>query len=330
MKSKKIISIIGAGSWGTALALLLRDQGHQVALWFYGETEYLAARETGENPFLPGFDLAGIELSDDLERLVQTAQYLILASPVQYTRAVLSQVAAPAATTRVINVSKGIEQQSFKLMHEIVDEVWPQVDKFACLSGPSFAQEVASGQSTIVSIGAEKIELAREIQRLFATDKFRPYASNDLIGVEVGGALKNIIAIASGMVVGLGGGMNTRAALIVRGLAEIRRLGVRLGGQSKTFQGPAGLGDLYLTASSEQSRNYSFGLSIGQGQSADDLLQAKKGVVEGYYTAEALYHKAKDLSVEMPIASEMYKILFTGKDPKQAIADLMSRYLREE
>lgn len=332
IKDFKKIAVLGAGAWGTALARLLSEQGHEVTLWFFDELALIEAQKTNINPYLGGFTLGKIKLTNSLEETVSGAEVVLLANPAQHSRRVL-QEAKPWLNheATLVNVSKGIELASFTLISEMIAEVAPDNAKTACyLSGPSFAKELANKKITIVSIASADSNSARAMQKLFATDYFRPYVTDDVVGVEVAGAVKNVMAVAAGIVVGLRGGDNTRAALITRGLAEMIRLGVAMGARAETFMGAAGLGDLILTASSASSRNYSFGLAVGRGESAEELIKNSKEVVEGYWTCEAVWHKAQELNLDMAITYELHKILFKKKDPKQAMFDLMKRELKGE
>lgn len=332
MKHSQKIAVLGAGAWGTALARLLAEKGHEVWLWFFDQTALAEARATGINPYLPGFTLDKVKLTDNLAETVSGADVILLANPTQHNRRVLKE-AKPylSAEAVLVNVSKGIESDSFTLMSEMIAEVTPAQATTACyLSGPSFAKELAEEKITIVSIASVDRESARAIQALLATDYFRPYVTDDVIGVEVAGAVKNVIAVAAGLVVGLAGGHNAQAALVTRGLAEMMRLGVAMGARAETFMGSAGLGDLFLTAGSSMSRNYAFGLALGQGGQVEGLIERSKEVVEGYWTTKAVWHKAKELNIDMAITNELYNILFERKDPSKAMLDLMKRELKGE
>lgn len=329
---KRKIAVIGAGAWGTALARLLATKDVEVWLWFYDASAYQAALAMNENPFLPGFALGAVRPTDDLSAAVSDADTVMLVNPAQSNRQILQNLKNFIADSAIIiNASKGIELDSFSLMSDVIADVLPeQADRACYLSGPSFASEVAAEKITIVSLASRNAAAAKSMQELLATDYFRPYLSDDVIGVQIGGAVKNVIAVASGIVVGLREGANAQAALITRGLAEICRLGLRLGAKQETFMGAAGLGDLLLTAASERSRNFSFGLAIGQGRSPESLIKDAKEVVEGYWTTKAVRDKARSLGVEMAIAEELYQILFNNKDPRRSMEELMSRDLKTE
>ncbi len=332
MKKIEKIAVIGAGAWGTALARMLAEKGHEVSLWFYDKKVLAQAKRKNSNPFLPNFSLTSLKLSDNLKEAVIGATVVILANPAQSNRTILRKL-KPFLNRRAkfLVVSKGIELKTFSLMSDVIKQVIPQHFAEACfLSGPSFASELAEKKITIVSLASRNLKSAKELQQLLATDYFRPYITRDIIGVQAGGAVKNVIAVASGVVVGLGGGENTKAALITRGLAEISRLGCALGATRTTFMGSAGLGDLLLTATSEHSRNFSFGLAVGRGQNPAKLIKNSQEVVEGYWTTKAVWHKAQTLKIDMAITKELYKILFAKKDPRRAMLDLMRRGLKRE
>jgi glycerol-3-phosphate dehydrogenase (NAD(P)+) len=329
---KQKIAVIGAGAWGTALARLLAVKGHEVSLWFYDKKVLARAQRTGVNPFLTGFVLKNIKLTGDLAEATAGSEVVVLANPAQANRAILRKIKPwLLSRAKLLVVSKGIELKTFALMSDVVKEEVPRHFKtVAYLSGPSFASELAEQKITIVSLASRDLHVARELQQLLATDYFRPYITRDIVGVQVGGAVKNVIAVASGIVAGLNEGENAKAALITRGLAEISRLGICLGANQETFMGSAGLGDLLLTASSEHSRNYSFGLAIGRGRKPLDLIKSSREVIEGYWTTKAVWHKARALGIELAITNELYKILFKRKDPRQAMEDLMERDLKNE
>ena len=330
--NNKKIAVIGAGAWGTALARLLAEKGNEVSLWFYDKQVLASAQRTGSNPFLPNFSLKGLKLTDDLPEAVSGAMVVVLANPAQSNRTILKKIKSQLEPrAKLLVVSKGIELKTFSLMSDVIKQVAPSYFKTATfLSGPSFASELAEKKITIVSLASRDAKTAKALQQLLATDYFRPYITSDIIGVQIGGAVKNVIAVASGIVVGLKQGENTKAALITRGLAEICRLGCALGAKQETFMGSAGLGDLVLTAGSGQSRNFSFGLAVGRGQKPSILIKQSKEVVEGYWTTKAVWHKAKALKVKMAITDELYQILFNNKNPRQAMESLMARNLKTE
>lgn len=267
--------------------------------------------------------------SADLKAVVDGAEMILLATPCQALPEVLAELTSLINPTQmVVNVAKGLILPEGKLPLTVIKQFLPD-NKLAVLSGPSFAAEVAGAKVTLVTIASEDEETAQRLQAMFANSYFRPYTSADIIGVQVGGAIKNVIAIGAGLADALDGGMNIKAALLSRGLKEITRFGMKLGAQKNTFFGLSGLGDLFLTMNSAQSRNYSFGYALGSGKERIEALHAK-GVVEGYYTTAAVVEKAKELDVEMPITNALYQILYHGQDMRQAINELMSRELKEE
>lgn len=326
------VAVIGAGSWGTALAQLLADKGHEVRLWVR-EPEVLAEILEGENrTFLPGVALSRrlrptLEFAEALAR----AQVVLMAIPSHVYREVLRRL-APHLPPRVVLVSgtKGLEIDSQLTMEGVVREELGAEVPYAVLSGPSFAREVAAKQPTAVTVASRRPEVARFLQRLFSTPYFRVYTSYDVTGLELGGALKNVFAIGTGMLAGFGLGDNPRAALITRGLAEITRLGVRLGANPMTLVGLGGLGDLVLTCTGRLSRNYQVGYRLGRGEALADILASMQMVAEGVKTSQAVYLLAQRLGVEMPIVEAVYQILYTGLSLKEAIRRLMARELKDE
>lgn len=325
------VGVLGAGAWGTALADLLARNGHAVTLWGHQAAVVDSIARLGENPlYLPGIRLApGVVPTTDLARAVGGAELLVSAVPSHVTRQVLGDAAVHRREPVVLAcASKGIETESLKLMREVCAEAMPAAH-FVALSGPSFAREVAEHQPTAV-VAAGPAEAAALVQAAFAAPDFRVYTQSDVIGVEIGGALKNVIAIAAGVLVGLGLGHNPRAALITRGLAETSRLGVALGAQPATFAGLAGLGDLILTTGGPLSRNRSLGEALARGESAEQWHAGHRAVAEGVNTTRAAVALAARHQVEMPITTEVHAILFQGKPPRQAVRDLMERALKPE
>ncbi len=329
------IAVIGAGSWGTTLANLLAEKDYSVTLWCY-ETE-LSERmqQTRINDlYLPGKVLAeNLHFTSSLKTAVAEKQVLLFVTPSQVTRRILEQALPDIAPeTLLVSASKGIENDSLMLLSQVFEELLPEVmhRQLGFLSGPSFAKEVSLGMPTAVVAAARDISVAEQIQSIFSTDKFRVYTHNDIIGVELGGAMKNVIALAAGVADGLGFGHNTRAALITRGLAEMTRLGLKLGGVAETFAGLAGMGDLVLTCTGDLSRNRSVGFELGKGRKLDDILVGMKTVAEGIKTTLSAYQLAEKLAVEVPIIEQMYLILYQEKDPRQAVTDLMLRDLKAE
>ncbi|PIE89874.1 MAG: glycerol-3-phosphate dehydrogenase [Acidobacteria bacterium] len=331
----KKIAVIGAGSWGTAIANLLAKKGLTIHLWAFEQEVVESINTQRENKvFLPGIDLSHNLLCDsNLKKTVSDKDLIILVIPSHVFRATIDRVAEIISPDSVlVTASKGIETHTGNTMHGILCDVVPQVpsEHKAVLSGPSFAREVAKDVPTVVTVAAKSHEVAVDIQNLFATPFFRVYTSTDIVGLELGGAVKNVIAIASGITDGMGLGLNTRAALLTRGLAEIRRLGAKLGAHPDTIMGLGGFGDLVLTATGSLSRNYTFGQKIGKGQSAQDILASSRMVVEGFHNAKTVCELAENCEVEMPISHAVYRILYEGLRPKKAVMSLMTRELKPE
>ena len=329
------LAILGAGAWGTALARVLAERGEATRLWSW-QAEHAAAvqSERVNRAFLPGFSLPeGITVSADLEPTLRGASAVILVVPTAGFRDTLLR-AQPfiADDATLIIATKGIEPGSLMLLSEVVESVLgPSApDRTVVLSGPSFAKEVALGLPTSLVAAAHSAELATRIQQRLSSDRFRVYAGDDPIGVQVGGALKNVIAIAAGACDGLGFGYNTRAALITRGLAEVARLALAKGGHALTLAGLAGLGDLVLTCTGELSRNRTLGYELGRGKSLADALSGLGHVAEGVVTAESAYHLAQRLGVELPISGEVYRVLFEQKPVSEAVRAVLSRPLKRE
>lgn len=326
------VGIIGAGSWGTALSSLLYDNGHQVTVWSIDENEVRMLNEEREHKTkLPGVKLPDdMIFTGDLKSAVTEKDVLVLAVPSPFTRATAKKMASYVAEGQIIvDVAKGIEESSLKTLSQQIEEEIPQAD-VAVLSGPSHAEEVGRRLPTTCVIGAKSKETAQYLQKMFISKVFRVYTSPDILGVELGGSLKNVIALAAGIADGLGYGDNTKAALITRGIAEIARLGVKMGGKIETFTGLTGIGDLIVTCASMHSRNRKAGYLIGQGKSMQEAMDEVKMVVEGVYSAKAAAALAKKYSVSMPIVSEVNAVLFEGKNPAEAVDDLMQRELRSE
>ncbi|HEV2111754.1 MAG TPA: NAD(P)H-dependent glycerol-3-phosphate dehydrogenase [Gammaproteobacteria bacterium] len=327
------IGIVGAGSWGTALAILLARNGRSVRLWSVDRSELDPLPAERENRrYLPGVrfpDPLAIEF--ELSRLVADCDDLLVVVPSHGFRSTLVQIAAcKPKRLRLAWATKGFELESGKLLHEVARETLGEGVPNAVLSGPTFAREVARGMPTAVTIASTDARFAADLAQAVASPVFRAYTSDDLTGVEVGGTVKNIIAIGTGISDGLGFGANARAALITRGLAEITRLGLKLGAKVETFQGLAGLGDLVLTCTDDQSRNRRMGLGLASGKSREQVAKDIGQVVEGVYAAEAVHVLAARLKVEMPICEQLYRILHQGLDPRAAVEALMSRALKQE
>ena len=329
------IGVIGAGAWGTALALLLAGKGHDVALWMYEKDLAEETARTRENRvYLPGFILpANIAVTSRLETAVTGRPYILSVAPSHTVRA-LSAAFAPhlADNAVIISASKGIEIDTLKPLSDVLRETLPpRFHRRLCfLSGPSFAKEVAQNMPTAVALASNDPEVGKLAQQVLSAPSFRVYTNPDVIGVELGGSVKNVIAIAAGVLEGLGFGHNTMAALITRGLAEMARLGVAMGAYPATFSGLAGMGDLVLTCTGGLSRNRTLGVRLGRGERLEDILRGAATVAEGVRTTKAARDLAKRHHVEMPVVEEVYRILYEGKDPRQALRDLMTRELKDE
>lgn len=329
------IGVIGAGSWGTTLANLLAKKGFPVTLWVY-ETDLAErmAKTRINDLYLNGFTLSpNLAFTNELSEAVVDHQLLLLVSPSQVMWQVLKQLQPHLdKTCLLVSAAKGIENNSLQLMSEVLEEVLGAEVKNRCafLSGPSFAKEVAEEQPTAVTLAADDLGVAHRVQEIFSTDYFRVYTNQDVVGVEIGGALKNVIALAAGVSDGLGFNHNARAALITRGLVEIGRLGMAKGAIESTFAGLAGMGDLVLTCTGDLSRNRTVGMELGRGRKLDEILNQMHMVAEGVKTTLSAYQLANKLGVKMPITEQMYQILYEDKDPKLAVADLMRRALTSE
>lgn len=326
------VGVIGAGSWGTALSVLLHDNGHSVTVWSIDESEVKMLDEKREHLLkLPGVKLPGdMVFTGDLEKAIQGKDFLVLAVPSVYTRSTARSMKPYVADGQIIvDVAKGIEESTLKTLSQQIEEEIPQAD-VAVLSGPSHAEEVGRKLPTTCVIGAKTRKTAEYLQSMFISKVFRVYTSPDILGIELGGSLKNVIALAAGIADGLGYGDNTKAALITRGIAEIARLGVKMGGKIESFIGLTGIGDLIVTCASVHSRNRKAGYLIGQGRSMQEAMDEVKMVVEGVYSAKAAAKLAEQYDVSMPIVEEVNAVLFDGKDPAWAVDDLMQRESKSE
>lgn len=322
----KTVAVIGSGSWGTALAIQLRRVGHSVVLWSFKEEEAAAILMDRENKeFLPGVKLDDGIIVTSKDEDVTWADVLVFATPSKFTRNIAKRFAPYVKDNQiVISVSKGLEEGTLLRLSEVITQEIPKC-RVAVLSGPSHAEEVGRGMATAVVASAKDTETAKEVQELFSSPIFRVYTNSDIIGVELGGALKNLIALAAGAADGVGFGDNTKAALMTRGIAEISRLGTAMGAKKDTFGGLSGIGDLIVTCTSEHSRNRRAGYLLGKGMKIDDVLEEVHMVVEGVVNAKAAYELAKKYKVEMPITTQINAVLNDHKDVKQVVYDLMTR-----
>ena len=321
------VSVLGAGSWGTALSLLLCKNGHEVTLWSALEDEVRMLCEKREHESkLPGVRLPeDMKITADLEDSLQDPDVAVLAVPSPFTRSTAHRMAPFVKKGQIIvNVAKGVEEHTLMTLSEIISEEIPQAD-VCVLSGPSHAEEVGKGLPTTCVVSAEKRETAEYLQGIFMSPVFRVYTTPDILGVELGGALKNVIALAAGTADGLGYGDNTKAALITRGIAEISRLGTKMGARAETFYGLSGIGDLVVTCASVHSRNRKAGYLMGKGYTMQEAMDEVKMVVEGVYSARAAKSLAEKYQVEMPIIEEVNKVLFEDKPAADAVRDLMLR-----
>lgn len=320
------IGMIGAGSWGSALAILLHNNGHEVCIYSALEQEIRLLREVREHKALPGVKLAAeIGLTTDLNEAVAGKDLLVLAVASPYTRRTAHQMKDMVTQGQmIVNVAKGIEEGTLMTLSEIIEEEIPQAD-VAVMSGPSHAEEVGRGIPTTIVVGARSKQTAEYIRSLFMNEAFRVYISPDVIGMELGGALKNVVALAAGIADGLGYGDNTKAALITRGITEISRLGIAIGGKAETFSGLTGIGDLIVTCASMHSRNRKAGILIGQGMSMEEAMKEVNMVVEGVHSAKAAMALAEKYEVQLPIIEQVNQVLFAGKPADQAVKELMLR-----
>jgi glycerol-3-phosphate dehydrogenase (NAD(P)+) len=328
------IAVIGAGSWGTAIAGMLGAKGYVLDLWAYEPEVRRSIEADRENTmFLPGIRLPeNIRVSNDLEKVAGGKDLVVFVVPSHVMREVAGRTAGIlAADTVLVSAAKGIENQTHLTMTGVLAEVLPRhKDRLAVLSGPSFAAEVSRGLPTAVTAAAPDTEVAEFLQQVFSTPFFRVYTNTDVLGVELGGAVKNVIAIASGIVDGMELGLNSRAALITRGLTEIRRLGLKLGGNPHTFAGLSGVGDLVLTCTGALSRNHTVGKMIGQGKTLEEILSRMSMVAEGVRTARSVYNLSNKIHVEMPISHAVYAVLHESLSPRDAVYQLMTRNLKSE
>ena len=325
------IAVIGAGSWGTTLACLLTEKGYDVSLWAYEKEiadEINGSRVNSiylSDVILP----VNLKATNNIGDAVKQAHYILNVVPTQFTRSIFKEAEKYISKDAVIiSASKGIEQGTLLTVSAILKDITGR--KIAVLSGPSFAKEVLKKLPTAVTLAAENADFSLQLQEIFNTHYFRVYTHTDVLGVELGGALKNVIAIASGISDGLGLGHNARAALITRGLAEIIRLGERMGADKRTFSGLSGLGDLVLTCTGHLSRNYSVGVSLGKGMKLKDILSSTKSVAEGVATALSAFELSRKYGVEMPVVKQVHEVIYKDKNPAEAVTMLMNRALKAE
>jgi glycerol-3-phosphate dehydrogenase (NAD(P)+) len=333
MMKKLKISVLGDGGWGTTLAILLHQKGFSVSLWgAFPEYVKLLDKKRINPRFLPGVRIPpGIKIIDSLEKAVSGKDLIVFAIPSEYIRAVLKKIKKSGfdRNCAYVSVSKGIEIGSLKRISEIIREELGNV-RLGVLSGPTIVHEIVTGKPATAIVASRNIKLARYLQDVFMAKNFRIYTSPDVVGVELGGSLKNVIAIACGISDGMGLGTNAKAAILSRGLAEISRLGLKMGAEAKTFSGLSGLGDLVTTCSSPYSRNRSVGEQIGKGKSLASIRKHMQMVAEGVPTAKSAYMLGRKFSVEMPITEQVYSVLYKNKNPLLAVGELMSRKKKEE
>lgn len=325
------ISVIGSGTWGCALAAILREKGNDVTLWSYFPEESVELRSTKKVRNLPDFVMPdGIEYTSEIKEATEDKDILVLVTP-SNAISVTAEKMCPYVKDDAVIVcaSKGFDSKTQKTLTETIKDKIPQAN-VAALSGPSHAEEVAKKMPTTLVAASESREVREKIQKLFMTEYLRVYTNEDILGVEIGGALKNIIALCAGISVGLGLGDNAKAALMTRGISEISRLGTAMGAKTATFAGLSGIGDLIVTCTSTHSRNRRAGILIGQGMSAEEAMKEVNMVVEGVYAAKEAYKLSKKYDVEMPITQEVYSVLFEGKSAKNTVYDLMTRSRKDE
>jgi glycerol-3-phosphate dehydrogenase (NAD(P)+) len=329
------IGVVGGGSWGTALANLLAGKGYAIDLWVFEKEVRDQILASGENSiFLPDIKLSSnLHPSNDIAEVVSEKDMVVVVVPSHVLRETTLKMASHISKEAIIvSASKGIENTTHLTMTGVMRETLTEIppDQLAVISGPSFASEVARNLPTVVTAASKNPDAAALVQQALVTPYFRVYTSDDLMGVELGGSLKNVIAIAAGVIDGLKLGLNTRAALITRGMTEIRRLGVKMGANPRTFTGLAGFGDLILTCTGHLSRNHTVGKKIGEGEKVKDILRQMRMVAEGVKTAKSVYSLSRSLKVEMPISHETYRILYEDLSPREAVMRLMTRDLKQE
>jgi len=329
------IGVVGGGSWGTTLANLLSNKGYDVTFWVYEEDLCRTINESHENTlYLKDITLSNeLRASNSISQVIEEKDLLLFVTPSHVARAILTEASDHINEDQIlVSATKGIEESTLKTNSQVIEEILsPSISKNTVyLSGPSFAREVAIRQPTAVTVASQNEKRAQSVQEIFSTDYFRVYRSSDIIGLEVGGSIKNVIALGAGISDGLGFGSNARAALITRGLAEMLRLGVKMGANAMTFSGLSGLGDLVLTCTGDLSRNRNVGLRLGKGEKIGDILSDMKMVAEGVKTAKAAYDLSRKISVEMPITECIYNIIYNDMNAREAVSTLMTRELKEE
>jgi glycerol-3-phosphate dehydrogenase (NAD(P)+) len=328
-------AVVGGGSWGSAFARHLGSLGHPTRLWIREPDILRKTRETRENAaFLPGFKFpADVDFSDDLRETAAFGELVFIAVPSQFCRTVYGRMAPVIGRDKtVVSLTKGFDKRTLMRMSQVMEEVFrpPLRPRLAVLSGPSFAREVAAGNPTALVVASREPAAAREVQQAISSESLRAYTSTDVTGVEVAGALKNVVAIAAGIADAMRFGLNTRSALITRGLVEITNLGLALGARRETFSGLAGMGDLILTCTGELSRNHRVGQELGRGRKLAEILAGMRMVAEGVHTTVAARRISRALGVEMPISEQIYQVLYRGKEPRKAVSELMTRTLKAE
>jgi glycerol-3-phosphate dehydrogenase (NAD(P)+) len=326
------IAIVGAGAWGTAFAIHLSRHGHQVLLWVYEPELFDTLEKTRENTFyLPSFTLhKHIYFTQSLEEVLGFSDDIVVAIPSFALRKTLERVSPLLLNRRILILTKGFEEDTLMRMSTVISEIARNEDLIATLSGPSFAREVAQGVFTSVVLASRAGNTAKYFQNIAHSQTFRVYTSEDIIGLEVGGAMKNVMAIGAGIIEGLKLGTNTLAAFVTRSLAEIKRLGKAMGAKETTFMGLSGIGDLVLTCYGALSRNRAFGIELSKGRKAEEIVRNQKQVVEGYYTIKASHTLSKELKVDMPITEELFKIIYENKNLRASLEDITSRRLKDE
>ena len=326
------VAVLGAGSWGTALAIQLANNGHQVCAWDHDEELIRDLQKNKENKrYLPGNLFPNtLSAAITLEKAIENAEFILSVVPSYAMRTACEQLKDIQDVNKFIWATKGFEKQSKMMMHQVVADVLGEQIQTAIISGPSFAKEVAGSLPTAVTLASEDLAYAEQLASYFHSDHFRVYVSDDVIGVELGGTVKNVLAIAAGIVDGLGFGANARAALVTRGLAEMMRLGAALNANPKTLMGLAGMGDLVLTCTDNQSRNRRLGLALAKGKTAEQYMEEVGQAVEGFHAAQVVHEIAQDNNVDMPICEHVWKVLYGGLDLKTAIAELLARGMKSE